>query len=193
MANNCGRIASGISRKCSTPLIGGVSDELILLNFSDVINYDENASNPQIIEGINMITSPAAKGYLFEGYKSSVGPKVSLVPNPYLSSWKHEVLFRIFDNTPETKAIIEGLKDGTFVAIVKNNNQGTNGNAVYELFGKGVGLELTTGDSDKNDQESQGAWVLTLSTPDNNQEPKLPASIYLTSLAITKAMVDSLL
>lgn len=190
--SNCGKIAAGILRNCDNPLVGGVSDELILINKDDISDYETNVDNPQLIEGFDLVTSPSAKGYKFQGFKSSVEPSVVLTPNAYRSFWKHQIVFRIFDNTPDTKTIIEGIKDGTLVAIVKNNNQGVNGNAVYELFGKGVGLQLTVGESTKNDADTQGAYVLTLATPDNLKESNLPASIYITSLADTVAMVNSL-
>lgn len=193
MATNCGRIAAGVARNCATPLVGGVSDELILINKSDIVDYEENVTNPQIIEGFNLIPSPQAKGYLFQGFKSSVEPQIDLAPNNYRSLWNHQVVFRIFDNTPETKEVIEGLKDGTFVAIVKNNNQGVDGNAVYELFGKGVGLELTVATAAKNDADTQGAYVLTLSSPETQKESNLPASVYLDDLATTTALVNALL
>lgn len=192
MANNCGRIAAGISRNCDQPLVGGVSDELILINKSDITGYTLNVSNPQIVEAIALITSPAATGYMFEGFKSSVQPKTTLAPNQFRSLWNHEITFHIFDNTPATKQVLEGLKDGTFVAIVKNNNQGVGGNAVYELFGKGVGLELTAAESDKNNADTQGAWVLTLMSPETQKEPNAPASIYITDLTTTDALVASL-
>lgn len=190
--SNCGRIAAGVLRNCDTPLVGGVSDELILINKEDIVSYTENGSNSQIIEGINLISSPAAQAYRFQGFKNSTEPQIDLAPSSFINGWKHQVLFRIFDNTPTVKAIIDGLANGTFVAIVKNNNLGVDGNGVYELYGRFAGLELTVASSVKNDAETQGAYVLTLATAESEREPKLPASIYLTDLATTKALVESL-
>jgi hypothetical protein len=190
--SNCGRIASGVLRNCDTPLVGGTSDELILINYDDIVSYTENGSNSQVIEGINLVSSPAAQAYLFQGFKNSTEAQIDLAPSAFLNGWKHQVLFRIFDNNPNIKQIIDGLANGTYVAIVKNNNQGVNGNGVYELYGRFVGLELTVASSVKNDVDTQGAYVLTLATSDNEKEPKLPASVFLTDLATTKALVESL-
>lgn len=190
---NCGRIAAGVLRDCDNPLVGGVEDELILINKADIVSYTENGSNPQIIEGITLVSSPQATAYKFQGFKNSTEPQVDLAPAAFLNGWKHTVLFRIFDNTPTTKAIIDGMANGTFVAIIKNNNQGVDGNAVYELFGRFVGLELTVGTAVKNDPDTQGAYVLTLATADGEKEPKLPATIFDTDLATTAALVQSLL
>jgi hypothetical protein len=191
--SNCGGIAAGILRNCSNNFVGGVSDELILINKADIIDYDENVSNPKIIEAINLVTSPAAQAYKFEGFKNSTEPQVDAAPAAFLNGWKHQVLFRIFDNSPETKAIIDGMNNGTFVAIIKNNNQGVNGNAVYELYGRFLGLQVTTGNSTKNDADTQGAWVITLATADGEKEPRTPDTIFLTDLATTAALIESLL
>jgi hypothetical protein len=190
---NCGRISAGVARNCDNPLVGGSSNELILINKEDIVSYTENSSNSQIIEGINLVSSPQAVAYKFEGFKNSVEPQIDLAPAAFLNAWKHQILFRIFDNTPDTKKIIDGLANGTVVAIIKNNNQGVNGNAVYELFGRFAGLELTVATAAKNDADTQGAYVLTLATADGEKEPKLPATVFLTDLATTKALVDSLL
>lgn len=191
--SNCGRIAAGVLRNCDQPLVGGVSDELILINKADILGYTENSSNAQIIEAISMVSSPQAKAYKFEGFKNSTEPQSDLAPATFLNGWKHQVLFRIFDNTPTTKAIIDGMANGTFVAIVKNNNQGVAGNAVYELYGRFVGLELIAGSTVKNDADTQGAYVLTLATAEGEKEPKLPATIYITDLTTTAALIQSLL
>jgi hypothetical protein len=191
--SNCGGIAGGILRNCTNNFVGGVSDELILINKADIVDYDENVSNPKIIEAINLVSSPAKQAYKFEGFKNSTEPMVDAVPAAFLTGWKHQVLFRIFDNTPATKAIIDGMANGTFVAIIKNNNQGNAGDSVYELYGRFLGLQLTATNSTKNDADSQGAWVITLATADGEKEPRTPDTIYLTDLATTTALVESLL
>lgn len=163
------------------------------MNFDDVIDYDVNNSNSQIIEGVNLVTSPAARGYVFEGYTNSIEPTTTLVKGAYRSLWNHQILFRVFANTPEAKEQIEAIKNGSFVAILENNYRGVNGNAAFELYGKVQGLELTVTEAIKNDAESQGAYVLTLSTPENTKEPNLPATVFITNYAATKALVESLI
>jgi hypothetical protein len=192
MATNCGKIAAGVLNDCDNPLIGGAKDRLILFNTEDIVDYDTNTSNSQIIEGINLVASPAAVGYVFEGFKSSIEEERKLAPNKYRSMWDHQIIFRIFSNSPETKQTIEGLKDGTFVAILENNNKGVDGNAAFELYGKGVGLYVLDAVATKNDADSQGAYVITLKTPEDQKEPNLPATVFLTSYSVTKTLVDSL-
>lgn len=193
MATNCGRISAGVTRNCESPLVGGVSHELILINKEDIVSYTENVSNSQIITGINLVSSPQAVAYKFEGFKNSVEPQVDLAPAAFLNAWKHQILFRIFDNSPTTKAIIDGMANSTLVAIIKNNNQGAAGNAVYELFGRFSGLEMTVATASKNDPDTQGAYVLTLATADSEKEPKLPATVFDTDLVTTAALIQSLL
>jgi len=190
---NCGKIAAGITVNCDSEFVGGGSSTLYLMNFDEIEDYDVNVSNPQIIEGISLTTSPVGKAYAFEGYKASVAPQIDLAPNAFRSLWNHQIVFYIFDNTPETKETIENIKNGKLVAIHENNYKGVNGNAAFELYGKGVGLELTVATAAKNDTDSQGAYVLTLSSPEAQKEPNLPATVYLTDYPTTKALVQSLL
>lgn len=82
---------------------------------------------------------------------------------------------------------------GRFIAIVENNYTGEDGNGSFELYGKIQGLEISELTRSSSDADTQGAYVITLTSPADQKEPALPASIFDTSYAVTKAMVDSLL
>lgn len=193
MPTNCSKITAGIALSCDDELVGGTKARLILFNQSDIVDYDYNVTNTQMIEGINLVTSPLAKGFVFEGENNSIEEVRTLVKGAFRKTWNHQILFRIFTNTPEAKEQIEALKNSKVVAILENNYQGVNGNGAFELYGKVQGLELNVLEANKNDADSQGAYTLTLGSPDNQKEPKLPATIFLTSYAVTKAIVDSLI
>lgn len=190
---NCGAISASIINDCDNLIVGGTKQDLYLINIEDIESYDYNNSNPRIIEAINLVTSPAAAAYKFEGLKASNRPLTELVKGPYQSFWNHQIEFRIFTNTPEAKEQIEALKNGRVVAILENNFRGSTGNCAFELYGEKIGLELSVATQDKNDADSQGAWVLTLSSPDDNKEPNVQATIFDTDYATTKALVESLL
>lgn len=189
---NCGRITAGITNDCDDLLVGGVKAKLYLFNLDDIVGYTLNVTNKQIIEAITLETSPAASGYVFEGYLNSIEPSVNLNKGAYFNQWNHQILFRIFSNIPDTKKQIEALSKGRFVAIIENNYQGDDGNAAFELYGKKVGLEATVIEANKNDADSQGAWVITLATPETTKEPNAPATVFITNYATTKALVEAL-
>jgi hypothetical protein len=193
MPNNCGKISASILLNCDYPLIGGVEDRLILINKDDIVSITRNASNPQIIEDIVLTSSPAAYAYEIEGNNNSIDVKSTLVKAKYSEGYSHEIIYRVFTTGPETKEQIEAEAKGKLVAITQNNFRGATGNATFEIHGLDVGLELVEGESNKSDAETQGAFVLTLRTPDLYKEPHLPATLFITDYATSKAVVDGLL
>jgi hypothetical protein len=190
---NCGRISDDILNDCAFPLVGGVKDRLILINADDIDEYTVSVSNPQIIEDIALVTSPAARGYEFEGLNSSNDKETSLNFGRYTRTYNHQVTFRVFQNGPDVKAQLEALAKGKVVAIVEHNFRGSDGSAAFELLGRVQGLEVLEMTSNMSDQETQGAYVVRLSTPELFKEPNLPATVFITDYATTKTMVDGLL
>jgi hypothetical protein len=190
--SNCGRITSNILINCDFPLVGGTKDILKLINFDEIDGVTRNASNPQIIEAINLITSPQAQAYTIEGKNSSNDLRSALVKTRYSEGYDHECIYRVFTNGPEIKEQLEAKAKGKFVAVIENNFRGANGNAAFEIYGLDVGLELVEMESNKSDAETQGAWVLTLRSPELYKEPHLPATFYVTSYAATKALFNAL-
>jgi hypothetical protein len=190
--SNCGKLSSNILLNCDYPLVGGTKDLLKLINFEDIDSVTRNASNPQIIEAITLVSSPQAQAYQIEGKNSSNDLRAALVKARYSEGYDHEVIFRIFTNGPEVKKQIEAMGKGTFVAVVENNFRGSTGNAAFEIYGLDVGLELVEMETNKSDAETQGAYVLTLRTPELYKEPHLPATFYVTSYAATKALFNAL-
>lgn len=192
--SNCGKWAVSVLRNCNTPLVGGVKDRLILINQDDIETLVRNIDNPQIIEGITLNTSPAATAFVVEGINGSNDLRSSIVKQTYSTMFSHECIFRVFDNSPDIKKSIESLaRGGKVLALVENNFRGTGDINSFEIYGTDVGLELPEGESNKADQDTQGAWVLTLRSPERNPEPHLPATLFLTDYATTKGIVNSLL
>jgi hypothetical protein len=190
--SNCGKLSSNILLNCDYPLIGGSKDILKLINFDDLDGVTRNASNPQIIEAITLLSSPATQAYQIEGKNSSNDLRAALVKARYSEGYDHEVIFRIFTNGPEVKEQIEAMGKGKFIAVIENNFRGATGNAAFEIYGLDVGLELVEAETNKSDAETQGAYVLTLRTPELYKEPHLPATFFVTSYAATKTAFNLL-
>jgi hypothetical protein len=190
--SNCGKLSSNILLNCSYPLVGGSKDILKLINSEDIDGVTRNADNPQIIEAINLVTSPSTQAFQIEGKNNSNDLRAALVKARYSEGYDHEVIFRIFTNGPEVKKQIEEMAKGSFVAVIENNFKGETGNAAFEIYGLDVGLELLEMETNKSDAETQGAYVLTLRTPELFKEPHLPATLFVTSYAATKAIFNAL-
>lgn len=190
---NCGNITDDIFNNCDETLIGGVRDKLVLFNLGDLLPYTKNVSNAQIIEAINLITSPSARGYVFEGQNNSNDISTELTKGAYSVGYTHKIVFRIFGNNAEIKIQLESLAKGKTVAVVQNNFQGSMGESAFELFGADAGLEVLEMTSDKSDADTQGAYVVTLSTNAKFKEGHLPATVFINSFEDTNDMINALL
>lgn len=189
----CGKISASVAIDCDNPLVAGANDRLILINKEDWDNgtITPNVSNSELIEGITLPSGTDA--YYFEGKNDSVEPKQTLVKQRYAEVYDHEVIFKVFKADAATKQQLEKMVKGKFVAIIENNFKGSSGNSCFEIYGYDVGLQVMEMERVIMDAETQGAFNITLRTPENIKEAHLPKTLYITSYAATKAVVDALL
>lgn len=181
----CGKITDDLLFDCLNPTIGGVEANLHLFNREDVIGMVRNATNPQIIEGITL--AGGTKGYRFEGFNTSLKPKVELVKKEFSNRYDHVVSFLVFARGSEAKAQIEGLANGKVIAVVENINK--SGDSAFEVFGTDIGLELRSLTGDATDANNEGAYSLEIGSPENFKEPHMPATLYKTDYTTTKALL----
>lgn len=186
----CGKINANILFDCLNPIIGGVEAKIRIYNREDIAGYVRNAVNPQIIEGITMVVDGAVarKGFLYEGINASVKPKMEMVRKEYGNRYDHIVDFIVFKKGSAAKAQLAKLANGSSVAVIENVSK--SGDTSFEVFGTDVGLELKSLTSDANDSATEGAFVLQLGSPENVKEPHMPATLFVTSYAATKTMLD---
>lgn len=187
----CAKISSDLGFDCDNPQVGGNSDELILINKDDIDSYSLNITNPQIIEDI--LLASGTTGYSYTGKNNSIEPESALVKQAYSEVYAHTIKFIVFLTTPEAKEQLELLAQGKVVAIIENNFQGATGNAAFELYGKSAGLVITEMKRVVVDQNTQGAYQVTLSTPEKAKESNLPATIFDTSYDTTRTLINALL
>ena len=187
----CGAISANMLIDCANPVIGGVKDRLILINRADVASVTRNATNSQIIEAVTKASGKV--GYLYEGQKSSIDVKTSLVAKKYSVGFSHEITFRVFSNNATTKAQLESLARGEVIAFLENNYRGNAGDSSFEVYGYGVGLMVSALESNKSDGDTQGAYVITLTAPTDKMEPHLPDTLFITSYAASLAVFNGLL
>lgn len=181
--STCGKLVQNMIYDCQNPVIGGVEAVVYLFNRSDIAAYVRDDTNPQIIKDITMVTG--AKGFRYEGYNTSVKPKTTFVKKDYSARFDHSVDLVIFLKGSDVKAEIEKLGTSRVVAVIENVHK--SGDSAFEIFGTDLGLELTTLTSDPNDANSEGAYVVNLTSPANFKEPHMPATLYDTDYATTKS------
>lgn len=167
----------------------GVDGEIILINYDDIDQALTVVTNGVITA---LILKNGAKAYKFSTHNKGVSAEATLSKGTYVSAWIHKLTTRIFSKDQDIKDSVESLKDGCFVAIVANKNNGNAGDTKYEAYGFYSGLEMSEGTATSEDADSI-FYTLALSSNENSKEPKLPLSFFKTDITVTKAMVDALL
>jgi hypothetical protein len=145
------------------------------------------------------VLSPPCYAYCVQGYNFSNEHKASLVKKTYQKVWEHGFVFRIFDNTPETKLWIQNVVDSRFIIVQENNyNKPADppyaaGRTVFEILGWDFGLELNAAERDANSDELLGGWLLTAGCADKLKESLPPLTFFAgSSLADTRLALTSL-
>ena len=200
MTIGCNEIVACILKNCAN-LVPGIKDRAYFINYEcvDKALSTFDADNSLLCTQVVLKTvSPPCYAYCVEGYNFSNEHNVAMVKTKYQKNWEHNFVFRIFDNTPEDKLWIENAKDSRFMVIVENNynkNDGVTaeGRTVFEILGWDFGIELNAVVRDVNDAEMLGGYVLTAGCSDTLKESLLPRTYFVTTLALTRTALASLL
>lgn len=169
---DCDKIKKGETYDCTRPLQGGAEPNVVLYNKADILSYTYGAT-PNQITGITL--RPGASGYLFEGFGRSVSPTTEVIKlGSGQNLAKHAVGLYIFGRSQLTKNNIQSIMLGSFVAVVEGVKKDQDS---FEVYGKDCGLTLAPG-LIQNVNENNGAFVLMLTTPENQGEGLLAQTFY---------------
>lgn len=184
----CGEITRGSQvEECDDIPVGGTRARLLLANIDDIEGYTEDADG--VITAIDM--AAGAFMYVFTGFRNDVKSSQDVIkPDIGIPKFKHNVGFVVYENTQIQKNNIENLVRGRFVAVIENKGKDANS---FEVVGKDVGVEIVAGPI-RNAHENGGFFVISLSTPDdqNETENKLPQTLLVTDYAATLAYLLTL-
>lgn len=188
----CGKISANVVLDCDYPLVGGANDNLYLINKED---YDDatitvDPANDQLITDLVLETGTHA--YKFEGKNNSVEPRSVLVKQRYAEVYDHEVIFKVFINSADTKVQLEKMAKGKVIAIIENNYKGDTGAGAFEVYGVETGLQVMEMERVIADADTQGAYNVTLRTSEFAKESHLPSTLLKTDYATTKSLVEGL-
>jgi hypothetical protein len=186
----CSQITDNILLNCAKVISAGANDNMYLLNFDDLATVTRDNANPNLIESFTLISG--AFLYKLQGFNDSVEPRSALVVTRYSKNYDHEVTFKVFDNTAAVKKEIDNMKYGRFIAIIENNFAGSDDNSKFEIYGLNAGLLIEEGERIVADTETQGAYNLVLRSSERAKEPNLPATLFDTSITVTRAFINSL-
>lgn len=188
MPTSCASISDCVLLDCTNPIVGGANDRIYLINKEDIASVSQSG---YLVTNITLNTGEYI--YKYEGQNQSVDLRAALVRQRYAVVYDHEVIFKVFDNTPTVKEQIEALGRGVVVAIVERNFKGSDTKSSFEIFGLTSGLILNAAESNASDTDTQGAWNLTLVNSEFAKEPGPPLTfLYNNSLTQTKDFLESL-
>jgi hypothetical protein len=200
MTIGCNQIVDCILKNCAN-LVPGIKDKAYFINYDDV-DKDLSTFDPSnsllCTQLVLKTVSPPAYAYCVEGYNFSNEHKTSLVKKTYQKVWEQGFVFRIFDNTPETKLWIQNAVDSRFMIIQENNYNKdvaplAAGRTVFEILGWDFGLELNAAERDANSDEMLGGWLLTAGCSEKLKESLPPLAYFVGgTLAATRAALASM-
>ena len=181
-------IALGSAFDCDNLPQAGVNSRLVIGNLADItITLTANLSIASAI-----VKSSIA--FAYEGSDMSVKPSYTLVPGSIANQWSHKIEFVIFEVSGAMKENLENMKNSVLYAVTENANDDGNGDNFFEIFGAGRGLRLTALERVPTDNETLGAFKVTLETfAEGGNESNMPITLFNTDYATTLTAVTALL
>lgn len=186
-------LAQDIDFACADLVVKGLENGGIIINRND-IDFSAtvfNSTNPNIIETLVLKSGKVGYKVVQLGNTPFTGTQSTLEVGTYRNTWTHQIPLAILANDPDTcKDIIDGLANGTFVAILRNKHKGTGGEAEYQVYGYTQGLVASEGTNDKYSDDTDGGWLITLQETGTRQSAMW---FWDTDAATTLAAYEALL
>lgn len=185
-------ISKAISVDCENQSVAGLEPNGLIINRDD-IDFSAttfNAQNPNIIETLVLKSGKKAYDIIQQGATPFTGVASNLNVGTYRNTWTHDVPIAVLGNDPDIAAnIIDKLSNGTFVAILRNVQKGTNGDAEYQVYGYAQGLRASEGVNEKYSEDTDGGWLITLQ---EQRAPKSAMFFFDTDAATTATAYEAL-
>lgn len=174
MANLCEKtIKACITADCNNPIFSGVDSEGFIFNKKEVeLTYETDGGatgNPNVVTEIVMQPTQDDPSVTYTGFRviqlgktPYTGTTSTLVEGNVMNKFNNEVHIIIPDNSPKAAQLIDDLKDGKFVVILRNEYKGSDGRGEYQLYGGKKGLVATAIENDKYSEDTDGGWAVTL-------------------------------
>lgn len=164
----CASMTTAFAANCATKPVAGLEVDVYLANRDDV-DWDASTVNDRTIEVLAMKSGKFL--YKYEGLKTSNNSSIKMNKGIYDNNFIHGWTGVIFDNTADTKQnIIEKFAGANIIAITRNKWKGTLSNMEFEFLGKDVGLEAADMSKESDNADTQGAWKVSMSSPDKQFE-----------------------
>lgn len=159
------RIKKNIKRCGEKTLAKGVN-EIIYMGMKDAqsIAFTYDADNSTICTGIAM--GVGEKMYAYEGKNYSNDPSVTMTESEFDTKLPHQLVIKLFSNSPATKLEIESLLTRKDLITIYERVAGD-----FEGMGFNTGMKVTAFSYQPN-SDDKGAFNVTLTAADEDQLPK---------------------
>lgn len=185
-------IAQDIIIPCEDQVTKGLESDGLIINRND-IDFTKTVFDdqyPNIIKQIVLKAGKKAYEVRQEGSSPFQDTKSELNVGKYRNTWNNTLPLAVLANTPEVCGnIVDGLANGSFVAILRNVTKGKDGKAEYQVWGYAQGLKASAGENDKYSEDTEGGWLVTLQ---ETGSPKSAYFFYNTDAKQTAAAYESL-
>lgn len=191
MAVVCGLLDADFVLSCDDKAKGGLENDVILVNYSDVdytaITYD--AGNKNIVTNFQLKSGKI--GFLLQGVKQVNSTAFELVKQEFsFDTFKHTFNGVILTPNAANKEQAEKLASGgRYVAIVNRKYKGASNADAFEIYGLESGLDLET--MTYNSKENNGVISFTLASAEGEEETSIPKTLLETDYATTLAAFEA--
>jgi hypothetical protein len=173
---------------CENKPVKGSENSIVVLEQENISTMTFNATNKLIIEALTQVATTRAYSYIGNG--NPINPSKSLISDENGVRWLESIPFTVEGNTPEIKNELNRLAGKPLLIITKNYYKGdVTGKSVYEVYGVKSPVYLESCE----DAEGNMRWMCVFKNKDGYESSQPPCNLFLTSLTVTKAIVDSLL
>lgn len=176
---------------CQHKPLKGIENRILLINKKD-IDYAGSLINEDRTIIMRLMLKLGRKGYMAEGVKNIfTGGSKPVIEDGAVNGHTHSVNIRLFKNDAASFKQINSIVDGAqFVAVVETKWKGPNNTSAFEVLGYDVGLEISADSEGRTYSENDGAYMITLATPNGYKEPRVAYKWLDGSYAETKELFD---
>jgi len=181
-----GNLTADIIFDCANAPIGGIEQNVVLINKDDIDSAATTVSPTNRIMVTNLQLKPGKTGYLLTGVKQSNGKAWELVKKENApDKFKHTFSGVIFNPTAANKQQADSLAKGAkYIAVVEQVWKGANSADAFEILGYSSGLEITT--MTNSSRENDNMIMFELASADGFEETTMPKTFLDVDYAATK-------
>lgn len=188
---SCAGLVSGGIYDCDNPLVPGIRKRVIIGSITKILSKTFDPVNGQLLTDITM--QVGEQMYQFDGAKNSINPSVELREGTLSNTFAHSLGLSVFEVDSLAKINLQGMAHDQLFCIIENANDSALGDSIFEVYGLG-GMEVNELGRNPTDQDTSGAWVLNMQTPEAyGGETRLPISLDAGGYQATLDLIDVLL